>query len=185
MKYILPRNLIILAFFSVSCLWAQTDVFSHFSTALHAGVLSPQYELKDILGPRPLFGLRFNSPYKNNWLVHAQLQYAYLDGDNSPRSLHYIKSGLGLGFSFPVYSSPVLGLGFSNHFIRAVVKRNSQKFLLDDNESEFGFYPFIHACLPITSSLDLTAGLGWEIIFSEPKYSHLPNLTAGLQYNWW
>ncbi|MBF0432444.1 MAG: hypothetical protein HQK83_14260 [Fibrobacteria bacterium] len=166
-------------------LQAQTDVFKHFSTSFEAGAIVPQYELQDVLEPQPIFGLRVNTPYYKSWLVHAQMRYALLDGSDSPRSLHYIKTGIGLGYQFSFFSQPVLGIGLSNYFVRASDIRTAQKFLLDDNESEFGVYPFLQVGFPLSTSFSLIAGFEWDMIFSEPRYSHLLNVNAGIEYRWW
>jgi len=179
---------LILIWFTISAIsfpsHAQTDLFKHFHTTVLIGGIFPQDNLRTVLDDRPVFGLKLSSPYYGNWRTNAELQYALLGGD-SPRSLHYVKTGLGVAYELPTVFLPVAGLGLSNYFIRSTAGDADGDLLMDDNESEFGAYPFLCWNVPVYHKLFLQAGLEWDLVFSRPHFSQLPNVYLGLGWSWW
>jgi hypothetical protein len=175
--------------FSVSLLFtpaeAQTELFQQLRTSFFSGAVSPRGDLRDVLEDRPVFGLQLCTPYAGSWKAVGQFQYSLLDGDASPRSVHYLKTGLGLAYEFPGKYLPVTGLGLANFFIRSAGRNADGGLLMDDNESEFGLYPFVIWNVGLFSRLSLHIGLEWDLILSEPEYTHLPAGYMGVGWRWW
>jgi hypothetical protein len=164
---------------------AQTQLLTHFHTVLQVGGIFPRDQLQDILDNQAEFGFSAASPYYGNLLTQVDFQYSLLDGDESPRALHYFKGGIGLAYDLPAPYLPAAGLGLSYYFVRSLRKKTGGFMFVDDNESEFGFYPFVRWTIPLSSKLFLQAGGGWDIVFTEPSYSHLPCAWLGLGWRWW
>jgi hypothetical protein len=167
-----------------SSLPAQTELFHQFQISVDAGVISPRGEINSILNDRPAAGLHFSTSYYKDWSVHGQLQYSLLDGSDSPRSVHYVKTGIGLSFDHSHVFVPAFGVGLANYFIRTAEKKSREGFLMDDNESEIGIYPFLSWDVFIFERFFVQAGMEWNMILSEPDQTHLPVVRLGAGWCW-
>jgi hypothetical protein len=193
-----------------------TDIGTHFNIEIWGGGLAPLFELQNHLSNGFAVGTRISSPYYRSLHIQGDVFYSAILQESTRRTIHVTK--LGLGLSYPLFCIPLEKMRYSSHpkessfFIQSLssfrtglglnsllIKRdsqganeNSRHLLLDDNELEFGMYPFIHGSIPLfklfsnkLNSFKLTYGGEWNITFSEPRWSHLFLMYLGVRWDLW
>ena len=64
-------------------------------------------------------------------------------------------------------------------------KAGEDRYLfLEDGESEFGIYPFLHWTVPFAKAWGLGLGMRWDVIFNAPPYGQMAAAQAGLKWKW-
>ena len=181
----------LIIFFSCQ-VYPQTEVFSHLNISLEGGGVFPQQNLKQHLNNALLLGYNLETPYYKNIYVHVKMQYSLLDEINSTqsdRNIYFVKSGLGFKYS----PSPLrhtflkwgMGLGLSYYFIHTQKETSNNQYYMDSNESEFGIYPFLQVTFKTKSPLFFRIGASYDIVFSKPVYSQLPNAYLNIGWMLW
>lgn len=156
----------------INCSLAGSNVRPQHWMGLEVGKIFPLQGLADFLEPAPFARLLIAWPYPLPALsLYTGLAYARLDGPQSPASLHHALGQFGLGWRGGCGG---LASGVGLYYVRAQSKRTDQDLLLDDNESEFGW--FFRAESPrLTLGRKKSLGIAVEIhrIWTLPQPSHL------------
>ena len=181
-----------LVFACTGCLYwnsagGGTLVWQHLESYVSLGYLWPTLALQKKLHSAPTFGGSLRSPYYGVFHARAEIHYSLLDEQPStgdPRRIHYLKSGIGLEIQGPRWW-PLAGVGLSHHFVRSTGVRNGREMLLDANESEFGFYPYLQMPLMPGKKIKLLLAVSQDVIFSKPEYTFFPNVSINLGWVWW
>lgn len=186
----MPRTgiaLLCLCFVCGNTARGETQVLQHLESYLSLGYLWPTFALQDKLQHAPTFGGALRSPYYGIFHTRAEFHYSLLDeklSTGNPRRIHYLKSGIGLEIQGPPWW-PGAGVGLSHHFVRSTGARNNREMLLDANESEFGFYPYLQMPLMPGKKAKLLLVVSQDVIFSKPDYTFFPTLSINLGWAWW
>lgn len=179
-------RILLLGLLLLSSAPTQPLLFSQASVYFKTAAIIPRGTLKNVLDPAPAAGIYLTTPYYGRFKAHAQMMYSLLDGAQSPVSVHYIKSGAALSYTPPLPYLPGFGAGLGHYYTRAhnVYTPRPSGYLLRDNESEFGWYPFILWELSIAKKLRAAAGAEWDIVWSQSHYSHLPVIFIAMGWSW-
>ncbi|MFC1585289.1 hypothetical protein ACFL5V_07065 [Fibrobacterota bacterium] len=163
----------------------DTELLSHLSAVAQIGYMVPQGNLAQKLTGQPAYGIKLASPYYRKLQSHITAGYVMLDGDDSPRKLHFFKMGAGLAYELPSGYLPLAGMDFNNYTVKSVGKTDGPKLLLDEFESEFGVCPFLLWEVLRFRKAILQLGIQWDIVFSQPRYSRFLSFSLGTGWRLW
>ncbi len=185
----MSRTLFLMCFcFASVC--AQTDLFEKMELSAWAGVNHPTGTLSEVLDPQPTFAFFLSTPYYHTFWCTVGSQYTWLFGPEAPRDLHFIKLSAGLewrpesGLTVKKIT-PALGVSLSSYTIRATFRGRSDKLLLDEFESEFGAHSFLGFAILSFEKFAIKVRADWDVIFSQPAYSHFVSYQVGGVWQLW
>ncbi len=168
--------------------FSDTDLFKHLSLNFNASMIKPTQRLGDLLQPSPNFGVKLKSGYYSNIKCHVMLDYSLLttsEKSTYQRDIHYIHAGLGAGYQPGSLFLPEIGLGVDISLIRSAEGYTGKSLLMDDNESEYGVYPFLNWDIYFKEQWFININFLWSVIFSQPNYGHLPKAGIGIGKRLW
>ncbi len=175
----------LLLFSSPMRAYAVNEVMESLEVMGAVGVIAPVGKLADALDPSPGVWLQAKTGYVGAMKARVGINYALLDGEDSPASVHYARGGVGLEYEgWPAWV-PVPSFGVSLYFARvAQAKPGLRAAYLESNESEFGAYVGFAWKVPLQGRWRPEAGLVWDLVFSRPHLVHLPGVYAGMAWEW-
>ena len=148
--------------------------------------LFPQGNLEPVLDPSQDFGLRITSSYHGPFLAHVRLHGGRLAGGNSPAPVLFASGGVGLEWRGTRVYLPAVGLGASLNYgrISGDDVPAGRSFLMEDGESEFGFYPFLRWHIPVRRAFFLVGEIRNDVMLTEPGYSRMISTSIGAGWQW-
>lgn len=166
--------------FFVGCFFI-THIYSENTAILSTGIgyRSALSNLGDELEPGPGVHLDGVLPYYQQTNLIAAVDLHIHQAPHFSRDILLGKAGLGLEYQKLNTMHSILpraGLGLSVFWARTISAPEGQMFLLDDNEWEFGFFPFMQWEIPLTPSFSMGIFAETDFIFSEPVWTILPAL---------
>ncbi len=166
-------------------LWNKLDL------SILGGATILQGNLEDQFQASPQIEANLISSYYGNFLALGWIQYALLMGEAPKSQVHLGQGGAGLIYDLPKALNmphplkvclPRPGIGFLLSLIRGEGHYENEMYLLSDNESEFGHFFSLNWKIPLKDRYSLALNSRWNMIWSEPKFTHL--LSTGLGITW-
>jgi len=162
---------------------SKKDVtFQHGTLAVTQGVLLPQLNLQEVLDITYSGGLLFRTDYGESSKSRFSLLVSRLDAKNKPVSLWYIRGRAGLDYMLPLGASVGSGLGIS--FVRTR-DNQGEPLMLDDNESDFGFYTVIRSPEATVFGCTIAFESSWDVVLTEPTFSHFLYVAGVAEVELW
>lgn len=178
------------AFTAIACLaipiHAGSELLQRLSLEAEGGYAFPQGNLEPILDPSPDFGLRATSSYQGPFLAHVRLHGGRLAGPRSPAPVLFAALGVGLEWRGTRAYLPAAGLGVSLNYgrISREDRPAGRTLLMEDGESEFGFYPFLRWHIPVRRAFFLVGEIRNDVMLTEPVYSRMISTSIGAGWQW-
>lgn len=165
---------------------AGSELFQRLSLEAEGGYAFPQGNLESVLDPSPDFGLRATSSYYGPFLAHLRLHGGSLEGAKSPAPVLFASGGVGLEWRGMRVYLPAVGLGVSLNYgrISSEDRPAGRSFLMEDGESEFGFYPFLRWHIPVRRAFFLIGEIRNDVMLTEPEYSRMISTSIGAGWQW-
>lgn len=165
---------------------AASELFRRLSLEAEAAYLFPQGNLESVLDPSQDFGLRITSAYHGPFLAHVRVHGGRLVGEHNPAPVLFAAGGVGLEWRGSRAYLPAAGLGVSLNYGR--ISRDDlpagRSLLMEDGESEFGFYPFLRWHIPVRRAFFLVGEIRNDVMLTEPEYSRMISTSIGAGWQW-